>query len=137
MNNPTKLNGWTGPMLDSLFHNLQACAADPATAAVILTGADPYYCAGANLSENIKPMLPRTLHQLIRSVSSLQDLLVKSRCRKNNELLFTQFLDFPKPLLAAVNGPAIGGGYSGPGRLNLADFVFVSLCNHRSCDGLL
>ena len=27
---------------------------------------------------------------------------------ENNEMLFNQFLDFPKPILVAANGPAIG-----------------------------
>merc|ERR1719186_1366186 len=58
-----------------------------------MTGSDPYYCAGANLSENIKPMHPKKLHTMIMD---------------NNEKLFNYFLDFPKPILVAANGPAIG-----------------------------
>ena len=27
---------------------------------------------------------------------------------ENNEMLFNQFLEFPKPILVAANGPAIG-----------------------------
>ena len=60
---------------------------------VVLTGTDPYYSAGANLSENIKPMHPRKLHAMIA---------------EGNERIFNLFLDFPKPILVASNGPAIG-----------------------------
>ena len=65
MNNLTKLNGWTQPMLDTLFELFDEHAADENTKVVILTGSDPYYCAGANLSENIKPMHPKKLHKMI------------------------------------------------------------------------
>ena len=34
-------------------------AKDPDTKVVILTGADPYYCAGVNLSATIQPMHPK------------------------------------------------------------------------------
>ena len=56
-------------------------------------GADPYYCAGVNLSETLKPMHPKTLHGLIY---------------ENNKAVFDIFIEFPKPLLIAANGPAIG-----------------------------
>ena len=111
MNNPHKLNGWTVSMLNTLFTTLRTLAEDTETRVVILTGSgeaqfnvrerevylslspDPYYCAGASLSENITPMHPKKLHQMIV---------------ENNEMLFNQFLDFPKPILVAANGPAIG-----------------------------
>ena len=35
------------------------CAQDPDTKVLILTGADPYYCAGVDLSATIKPMHPK------------------------------------------------------------------------------
>jgi Delta3-Delta2-enoyl-CoA isomerase len=60
---------------------------------LILTGTDPYYCAGVNLSATIKPMHPKKLHSLIKA---------------NNQALFDVFLDFPKPIMVAANGPAIG-----------------------------
>ena len=60
---------------------------------MILTGTDPYYSAGANLSENIVPMHPRKLHTMIA---------------EGNEKIFNAFLDFSKPILMAANGPAIG-----------------------------
>ena len=44
---------------------------DPDTKVVVLTGADPYYCAGVNLSATIQPMHPKKLHNMIftRSVN--------------------------------------------------------------------
>jgi len=34
-------------------------AMDPETKVLVLTGADPYYCAGVNLSSTIRPMHPK------------------------------------------------------------------------------
>jgi len=93
MNDPKKLNGWTGPMMLTLKDRFVQHATDPDTSVLILTGADPYYCAGVNLSATIQPMHPKKLHTMIKT---------------NNQAVFDAFLDFPKPILIAANGPAIG-----------------------------
>lgn len=93
MNNPARLNGWTAAMLDALKAALNTAAADAATKAVVLTGTDPYYCAGVNLGAAVKLGHPKALHAFIVS---------------HNQALFDAFLDFPKPILVAINGPAIG-----------------------------
>jgi len=93
MNDPKKLNGWTGNMMLTLRDRFKQHAKDPETKVLILTGADPYYCAGVNLSATIQPMHPRKLHKLIK---------------ENNQEVFESFLDFPKPIIIAANGPAIG-----------------------------
>ena len=93
MNNPKKLNGWTVAMCNSMFETFDKLSNDEETKVMILTGSDPYYSAGAALSENITPMHPKKLHNMIVD---------------NNEKLFNTFLDFPKPILVAANGPAIG-----------------------------
>ncbi len=93
MNTPARLNGWTMEMMDALREAFRTAAADDETGVLVLTGADPYYCAGVNLSAIFQPMHPRKLRALIIG---------------HNQALFDMFLDFPKPLLVAVNGPAIG-----------------------------
>jgi len=93
MNTPERLNGWTMQMMDALKEGFSTAALDDGTNVLVLTGADPYYCAGVNLAATLRPMHPRKLRALIV---------------KLNQALFDMFLDFPKPLLVAVNGPAIG-----------------------------
>ena len=93
MNNPAKLNGWTDKMIDALLSALNAAGEDPETKALILTGADPYYCAGVNLGAAIQPGHPKKLHSMIV---------------EHNQTLFDTFILFPKPILVAINGPAIG-----------------------------
>jgi Delta3-Delta2-enoyl-CoA isomerase len=103
MNNPRRLNGWTIEMLVALKRALAETAGDPSTQAVVLTGAGDYYCAGVNLAGSLKLAHPAKLHAFII---------------ESNQSLFEAFLDFPKPILVAVNGPAIG-----------ASVTSATLCN--------
>lgn len=93
MNKPKKLNGWTAQMMDAFVHAFEKAREDEAVKAVIFTGSGEYYCAGVNLSGTLKIMAPNKLHKLIV---------------ERNILLFERFLSYPKPILVAVNGPAIG-----------------------------
>lgn len=93
MHMPKRLNGWTLEMMAALKAALARAAADDGTGAVILTGADPYYCAGVNLGSTLKLRHPRVLRAAIV---------------EHNRSLFDTFIDFPKPILIAANGPAIG-----------------------------
>jgi len=93
MNTPERLNGWTMEMMDALKAGFRSAALDDGTSVLVLTGVDPYYCAGVNLSATLRPGHPRKMRALIV---------------EHNQALFEMFLDFPKPLLVAVNGPAIG-----------------------------
>ena len=93
MNMPKRLNGWTFEMMEALREAFECARADESTRVLILTGADPYYCAGVNLGGTLRLAHPRKLHEMIV---------------EHNKSLFELFLDFPKPILVAVNGPAIG-----------------------------
>ena len=93
MNTPARLNGWTMEMMNALKEGLRVAATDDQTRVLVLTGTDPYYCAGVNLAATLRLRHPRKLHAMIV---------------EQNQVLFDTFLDFPKPLLVAVNGPAIG-----------------------------
>lgn len=93
MNRPAKLNGWTMEMMDALKKGIDDAAQDADTSVLILTANGPYYCAGVNLAATLRLAHPRELHAMIV---------------QHNQALFDMFLDFPKPLLVAVNGPAIG-----------------------------
>ena len=93
MNNPRRLNGWTLAMQAAIRDALRAAAADDNVAAVVLTGTDEYYSAGADLSGSIRLEHPKKLHGMIE---------------EGNYTLFDTFIQCPKPILAAVNGPAIG-----------------------------
>jgi enoyl-CoA hydratase/carnithine racemase len=93
MNMPKRLNGWTRQMMDAIRDALKSAEDNDEVKVVILTGVDPYYCAGVNLAGTLQMSPPRKMHALIV---------------EHNQALFDMYLDFPKPLLIAVNGPAIG-----------------------------
>lgn len=93
MNLPARLNGWTMEMIAALQAALARAATDEGTRAVILTGSDPYYSAGVNLGAAIQLGHPRALRAMII---------------EHNQSLFDAFINFPKPILIAANGPAIG-----------------------------
>lgn len=103
MNDPRRLNGWTLEMLTELKRAFAQAAGDAATQALVLTGAGDYYCAGVNLAGSLRLAHPAKLHAFII---------------ESNRALFEMFLDFPKPIIAAVNGPAIG-----------ASVTAATLCN--------
>jgi len=92
-NQEKKLNAWTMPLLQETFTVLNDAAASEEVKGVVLTGNGKYYSAGVDLSAMIQVKAPSALiHQI----------------RDQNQLVFETFINFPKPLIAAVNGPAIG-----------------------------
>merc|ERR1712029_535207 len=93
MNSPKKLNGWTGPMMMAIRITMAELAKDTNTKVAVITGADPYYCAGVNFGDAIKAGNPAKLHKMVM---------------ENNAAIFNAFIQFPKPLIVAVNGPGIG-----------------------------
>ena len=95
-------------MMEELKRALQKAANDATTKALILTGTDPYYSAGVNLAGTLRLGHPQTLHETIVTL---------------NQALFQAFIDFPKPILAAINGPAIGAATTST---MLCDAIIVS-----------
>lgn len=93
MNRPEKLNGWTLEMMDAFSEVFSKANTNDSVRAVVFTGSGKYYSAGVNLGGSLKLMHPKKLRELIV---------------KNNQALFDTFLNCSKPLLIAVNGPAIG-----------------------------
>jgi enoyl-CoA hydratase/carnithine racemase len=104
-NRPKKYNAWREKDTDAMRDAFLAAAADEAIHAVILTGTGKYYCAGADFKDGIALMWPAAL---------------RAAKTKYNRELFEAFLNFPKPLVVAVNGPAIGAAVTSSA---LADFT--------------
>lgn len=93
MNRPKTLNGWTTEMMEAIKDALAVASKNDEVKVVVLTGQGTYYSAGVNLGRSLKLMHPK----------KLRDLIIEY-----NQQLFESFLEFPKPILVAVNGPAIG-----------------------------
>ena len=89
LNRPGKLNAFDGPMCRELNEALRMLAASDAVHVIVLTGAGRAFCAGADLS-----VLGADGPAL---VAAGKDVALTIRAA-------------PQPVLAAVNGPAAGGG---------------------------
>ncbi len=90
LNRPEKRNALNTELCRELVHALDDAAQDPDTGAILLTGNGKSFCAGMDLSE-------------IGTVANEEILALHER-------LFTFGAHMEKPVIAAVNGPALAGG---------------------------
>lgn len=91
LNRPKALNALNSPMMDEVMQAMSAFDADPGIGAMILTGNDKAFAAGAD----IKEMDGKTQIDMLMSTS----LIERFEIQKLN-----------KPIIAAVSGYALGGG---------------------------
>lgn len=99
LNRPEKLNAYTTEMGEAVTAALRAWRDDSAVRAVILTGAGRAFCAGVDL-EHLRA------HQAGQRAGHGPRLGEEDFLRK----LPLEMLDYPKPLIAAINGHAVGVG---------------------------
>jgi 2-(1,2-epoxy-1,2-dihydrophenyl)acetyl-CoA isomerase len=99
LNRPERLNAYTPSMGEEVTEVLRGWREYAAVRAVILTGAGRGFCAGVDL-EHLKA------HQAGENASKGPRLGEEDFLRK----LPLELVAYPKPLIAAVNGAAIGVG---------------------------
>lgn len=98
LNRPAKLNALNFAMIDHLMALFDAIETDRRTRAIVLTGAgDRAFCTGGDIGE------------LSDSLEAGTDIAVRDFCRRGQRLT-ARLETFPKPVIAAVNGIAFGGG---------------------------
>lgn len=95
LNRPDKRNAISNEMIDDLLAALDECEQGPAQV-IILTGAGKAFCSGMDL-EMLKAISGQTAEQNVAD-------------SRRMAVMFRRLYDYPKPLIAAVNGPAIAGG---------------------------
>ncbi|XP_047502212.1 enoyl-CoA delta isomerase 2-like [Penaeus chinensis] len=95
LNRPSKMNAITVEMYEEWIAALKEAADDPATVITVTTGAGNYYCSGNDLS-NFANISPENMHEHSKNAGVLLNRFVSA------------FIDFPKPLIAVINGHAIG-----------------------------
>ncbi len=96
LNRPDKRNALSVAVRDAVTAALTALAGEQTVKAVVLTGAGTAFSAGFDLAE----------FDRAASDEEFSRLLWESADRFHRALL-----TFPLPLVAAVNGPALGGGF--------------------------
>jgi enoyl-CoA hydratase len=93
VNRPNKLNALNDATIAELGIAIDQIRVDDSIGGAILTGAGRAFAAGADVSE----------------LSNQTPVLAKARARAGQDV-FRRFETSPKPIIAAVNGFALGGG---------------------------
>ena len=106
LNRPERLNAWTPRMMSEMRHAIVDANEHDAIGAIVVTGTGRGFCAGADIGgefaaqldtrDSTPPTSPKEAPERAQSGSADWVALVRSS----------------KPLIAAVNGPAIGVGLS-------------------------
>ncbi|MGW5753027.1 enoyl-CoA hydratase/isomerase family protein [Nocardia rhamnosiphila] len=95
LNRPHRKNAFTLEMLDHWAEALRSARTDPEVRVVLVTGADGAFCAGVDLDDFAE----------ITSTLGRQEVL-----RDRVHRVAAAALDLDKPLIAAVDGVAVGAG---------------------------
>jgi 2-(1,2-epoxy-1,2-dihydrophenyl)acetyl-CoA isomerase len=101
LNRPERLNAWNAQFGDELRKAILEDAADPAVRAVLITGAGRGFSSGADLKEMLEQ------GQRGEQPPDVGDML-----RDRYHPIIKGIRELPKPVVAAVNGPAVGIGCS-------------------------
>jgi enoyl-CoA hydratase/carnithine racemase len=108
-NRPDRANAFNEELYHAAADALRAAATDDAVAVVVFTGAGKAFCAGTDLLE-----MAETVDAGVSGGTT---------SRSGFPAFVDQLQEFSKPLLAAVNGAAVGLGFT---MLAHCDIVFVS-----------
>ena len=94
LDRPEKRNALSLELRDELADALEAASGDEAVRCVVLTGAGSAFCAGMDVTQ------------------FGGDRANKERIVETSTRLFDRLARLPLPIVAAVNGPAVAGGFA-------------------------
>lgn len=94
LNRPAARNAMDGALLKALVHGLTSATADSEVRAIVLTGAGGAFCAGADLKVAVAEGAFRKPGPILDEYHAIIRAIVAA----------------PKPVIAAVDGPAVGFG---------------------------
>jgi enoyl-CoA hydratase len=94
LNRPEKKNAFNAALRQGMEEALKEIAGDPKQRAVIVTGGEEFFCAGADIGEILAANTAEATYRHAREF----------------QLLFDRIEALPQPVVAAVAGFALGGG---------------------------
>jgi enoyl-CoA hydratase/carnithine racemase len=100
LDRPEKLNAFTTKMMHELIDAFERADADDAVRAIIVTGAGRAFCAGADLSGG---------SGAFDHTTATKPLTIDEH-RDGGGLVTLRIFESKKPVIAAINGPAVGVG---------------------------
>lgn len=100
LNRPERLNAMTSDLVQSLHDRLDEVAVDRECRVVVLAGAGRGFCAGLDLGG----------YGLAPHAEDLGATQTALATQRHIATLVTHLRSIPQPVIAAVNGPAAGGG---------------------------
>jgi enoyl-CoA hydratase/carnithine racemase len=112
LNRPQALNAFTVEMANELVEAFQRLGRDEDVAAIIVTGAGRAFCAGMDLSAPGNPFgLDEALRPTLADMTErLDDPAILHGVRDTGGRVALAIYECPKPVIAAINGPAVGVG---------------------------
>ena len=112
LSRPENLNAFTVRMADELIHAFGLASEDDAVRAIVVTGAGHAFCAGMDLSEGGNVFgLNEELHPTMADLDEhFDDPEIVSSVRDTGGRVTLAIFDCKKPVIAAINGAAVGVG---------------------------
>ena len=101
LHRPERLNAMSIDLVIALYDALEEVAADNDTWVVVLTGSGRGFCSGLDLKD----------YGVIPNIDGLSVGRIAQRSMRYYSRLVPLMRRMPQPVIAAVNGPAYGGGF--------------------------
>lgn len=95
LNRPDRLNAMNRQLIDDVARAFDDANADPATRAIILTGAGKAFCAGDDRKDHVHPETEGQARDLVQAIQRATHAITLGA----------------KPVVGAINGWAVGGGF--------------------------